>query len=143
MDACFDKLDVLNKKMITDKFIFGVAYRQAAIDGTNPAPAGALASLGDCFVALQRPEDAIESSCAINSGVRAGDSVGCAADAGTIQDRAKRMLAVTAASICFPFFLIFCNGIFLPPIVQRDNFSCFFEKCGFHSARCGMLPERA
>ena len=34
----------------------GVAYRQAAIDGTNPAPAGALASLGDCFVALQRPE---------------------------------------------------------------------------------------
>lgn len=39
----------------------GVAYRQAAIDGANPAPAGALANLGDCFVALQRPEDAIES----------------------------------------------------------------------------------
>ena len=39
----------------------GVAYREAALDGANPAPAQALANLGACFVALDRPEDAIES----------------------------------------------------------------------------------
>ena len=32
MDACFDKLDVLNKKMITDKFILSLNVRRAIVD---------------------------------------------------------------------------------------------------------------
>ncbi len=39
----------------------GVAFRSAAIDGANPAPSSALASLGDCFIRLGRPDDAVES----------------------------------------------------------------------------------
>ena len=38
-----------------------MAFRAAAIDGTNPAPASALSSLGSCFLQLGRPADAIEA----------------------------------------------------------------------------------
>jgi tetratricopeptide (TPR) repeat protein len=36
-------------------------YRQAAIDPRNPAPGKALNNLGLCFMALDRPEDAVEA----------------------------------------------------------------------------------
>lgn len=39
----------------------GTAFRKAAIDGANPAPASALAKLGACFIKLGRPGDAIEA----------------------------------------------------------------------------------
>ena len=39
----------------------GTAFRQAAIDGANPAPAAALGELGRCFIKLGRPADAVET----------------------------------------------------------------------------------
>ncbi len=39
----------------------GIAYRNAAIDETNPNPSGALSSLGSCFMKLGRPIDAVEA----------------------------------------------------------------------------------
>ena len=39
----------------------GVAYRSAALDGHNPNPSQSLLDLGQCFVLLDRPGDAIES----------------------------------------------------------------------------------
>ena len=39
----------------------GVAYRNAAIDESNPDPSGALRSLGGCFMKMGRAVDAIEA----------------------------------------------------------------------------------
>lgn len=39
----------------------GVAFRQAALDDNNPDPTKALLNLGVCFMALERPQDAIAS----------------------------------------------------------------------------------
>ena len=39
----------------------GMAYRNAAIDEANPAPAAALSKLGSCFMRLGRPVDAVEA----------------------------------------------------------------------------------
>lgn len=39
----------------------GVAYRSAAIDENNPDPAGALRSLGGCFMKMGRAVDAVEA----------------------------------------------------------------------------------
>lgn len=39
----------------------GVAFREAALDESNPDPAKALLNLGICFMALDRPDDAILS----------------------------------------------------------------------------------
>jgi len=39
----------------------GVAFREAALDEGNPDPAKALLNLGVCFMALNRPADAIAS----------------------------------------------------------------------------------
>lgn len=37
----------------------GAAYREAALDPANPAPAKSLVNLGVCFMELGRPEDAV------------------------------------------------------------------------------------
>ncbi len=39
----------------------GVAFREAALDEANPNPPKALLNLGVCFMALNRPEDAVAS----------------------------------------------------------------------------------
>ncbi|MBQ9000724.1 MAG: tetratricopeptide repeat protein [Eggerthellaceae bacterium] len=39
----------------------GVAFREAALDETNPDPTKALLNLGVCFMALNRPADAVAS----------------------------------------------------------------------------------
>ena len=39
----------------------GVAFREAALDQGNPDPSKALLNLGVCFMALNRPQDAIQS----------------------------------------------------------------------------------
>ena len=39
----------------------GVAFREAALDETNPDPTKALLNLGVCFMALDRPADAVAS----------------------------------------------------------------------------------
>ena len=39
----------------------GVAFREAALDEGNPDPTKALLNLGVCFMALDRPADAVAS----------------------------------------------------------------------------------
>ena len=39
----------------------GVAFREAALDEANPDPTKALLNLGVCFMALNRPADAVAS----------------------------------------------------------------------------------
>ena len=39
----------------------GVAFREAALDEANPDPTKALLNLGVCFMALDRPADAVAS----------------------------------------------------------------------------------
>ena len=39
----------------------GVAFREAALDASNPEPAKSLLNLGVCFMALNRPADAVAS----------------------------------------------------------------------------------
>jgi hypothetical protein len=39
----------------------GIAYRNAAIDESNPNPSSALCDLGSCFIQLGRPVDAVEA----------------------------------------------------------------------------------
>lgn len=39
----------------------GIAFRNAAIDENNPDPSAALRKLGECFIELHRPVDAVEA----------------------------------------------------------------------------------
>lgn len=39
----------------------GIAFRNAAIDESNPDPSAALRKLGECFIELHRPVDAVEA----------------------------------------------------------------------------------
>lgn len=70
----------------------GIAYRNAAIDETNPSPAAALSSLGSCFMKLNRPIDAVEAlRTALDFSAGSADQNGIYRDLGLAYVASNRM----------------------------------------------------